>query len=255
MNQSTLLDRLDAIAESVKNTQDALAFLALGSVGKETSRIDEFSDLDFFVICKPDKKDRFIHHVDWLTAVKPAAFFFQNTRDGLKFIYEDGILCEFAIFTEEEFSSAQYSEGRFLWKAPSFHAVETTVRKKPLYLTSSEDYLLGEAITNLYVGMGRYLRGEKLSAFSFVQNYAFHHVLTLIALKHPSEKPFEDVFNLERRFETRFGAYAQDLSKMMQGYERTPESAEAILTYLVTNYTLKPAMVSLIEELIYRSRK
>ncbi len=255
MDKNILLERLKQVAESVKSTGDALAFLALGSVGKETQRIDEFSDLDFFVICKADKKERFIHRVDWLTSVEPAAFYFQNTRDGLKFVFEDGILCEFAIFTEEEFSTAQYSEGRFLWKDDAFRVTEGKAQKEPEYLSSTEGYLLGEALTNLYVGMGRYLRGEKMSAFSFVQSYAVHHVLALISQKFPSEKPFMDVFNVERRFELRYSRFANDLASMTQGYAHTPESAEAILAFLNRHFQINRTMSHLISSLIDRARK
>ncbi len=255
MDKNSLLERLKQVAESVKNTGDALAFLALGSVGKETQRIDEFSDLDFFVICKEDKKDRFIRQVDWLTAIRPAAFYFQNTRDGLKFVFEDGILCEFAIFTETEFRTALYSEGRFLWKDDAFQVYESTAKKEPEYLSGDEAYFIGEALTNLYVGMGRYLRGEKMSAFSFVQNYAVHHVLSLICQKFPSEKPFMDVFNTERRFEIRYSRFSNDIAQMTQGYNHTPESAEAILNFLNRFFRVNVAMSRLIASLIDRARK
>jgi len=253
MNKTLILERLSQVVESVKATQDALAFLALGSIGKETDRLDEFSDLDFFIICKSDKKARFIDHVDWLTNVSPAAFYFQNTKDGLKFVFEDGILCEFAIFTEEEFSHALYSEGRFLWKAPGFAENASGPKTRPDFLVADQGFLVGEVLTNLYVGMGRYIRGEKLSAFSFVQNYALHSLLALIAQKYPSNEPFMDVFNPERRFEQRNMLFAKDIPWMCQGYNRTPESAQAILDFLVHLFPTDPKMVRLIRALIQRS--
>lgn len=254
MNKSILLERLSQVVESVENTHDALAFLALGSVGKETDRIDEFSDLDFFVICKPDKKARFIDNVDWLTRIMPSAFYFQNTQDGLKFVYQDGILCEFAVFTEEEFAHAHYSEGRLLWKDPAFVVQDGKPQSKADFLSSSQTYLMGEALTNLYVGLARFLRGEKLSAFSFVQNYALHSVLILIHQKFPSEEPYLDVFNPERRFEVRYGRFARDISQMSQGYDHTPESAQAILDFLKTHFSVDPKMSTLIEALIKRAQ-
>ena len=253
MNKATILERLNQVVESVKNTHDALAFLALGSIGKETARLDEFSDLDFFVICKPDKKERFIKNVDWLVRVYPEAFYFQNTKDGLKFVFEDGILCEFAVFTEEEFSHALYSEGKFLWKDLSFVEHESSPKTHADFLAVDESFLVGEVLTNLYVGLGRYIRGEKLSGFSFVQNYALHSVLILIAQKYPSEKPYLDVFNPERRFEQRHGLFAKDIPWMCQGYDRTPESAQAILDFVCHEFTANTQMVRLIRGLIERA--
>ena len=42
---------------------------------------------------------------------------------------------------------------------------------------------LGEALTNLYVGMAREKRGEKLSAMRFIQGYAVDRLLELAEYK------------------------------------------------------------------------
>ena len=55
-----LLSRLDAIGASLARRGDALALLGLGSVGVETDRIDDFSDLDFFAIVEPGRKARYL---------------------------------------------------------------------------------------------------------------------------------------------------------------------------------------------------
>lgn len=51
-----LLRRLDAIGGSLERRGEALLLLGVGSVGVETERIDDYSDLDFFVIVKPGYK-------------------------------------------------------------------------------------------------------------------------------------------------------------------------------------------------------
>ncbi|KPB04498.1 hypothetical protein [Bacillus sp. CHD6a] len=56
MRKERLLRRLDEIGLSLERTQGALLLLGLGSVGNELDRLDEFSDLDFFVIVKPGYK-------------------------------------------------------------------------------------------------------------------------------------------------------------------------------------------------------
>ena len=53
MNKTELLlQRLDDIGQSLKDSRQALALLALGSCGAERERLDQYSDLDFFVIVK-----------------------------------------------------------------------------------------------------------------------------------------------------------------------------------------------------------
>jgi hypothetical protein len=51
MNDSLpLLYRLDEIGKSLEKSGHALALIGLGSVGLELERLDQYSDLDFFVI-------------------------------------------------------------------------------------------------------------------------------------------------------------------------------------------------------------
>ena len=66
---NALLSRLDALAVSLARRDDALALLALGSVGRETARIDRWSDLDSFVLVREGAKPRFLDSLDWLAQV------------------------------------------------------------------------------------------------------------------------------------------------------------------------------------------
>ncbi|WP_237737982.1 hypothetical protein [Exiguobacterium antarcticum] len=89
--QHALLNRLDQIGRQLEQTQDAWLLLGLGSVGQELERLDAYSDLDFFVITKPGQKQRFLDRLDWLESVHPLSFIFQNTVDGFKSLFADGI--------------------------------------------------------------------------------------------------------------------------------------------------------------------
>ena len=88
--------------------------------GLSLSGLDDYSDLDFFVIVKPEYKSRFIERLDWLEAVHPLAFSFRNTKDGHKILFEDGIYAEFAIFEEKEMEHISFSEGRIVWQEAHF---------------------------------------------------------------------------------------------------------------------------------------
>src|SRR6266699_425965 len=116
LNSQRLLERLDAIGAAVKDSGTALAVLGLGSVGVETERIDDYSDLDFFVIVKPGFKARYLDSLDWLAAISPLAFSFKNTLDGYKALFEDGIYCEFAVFEPPELSNIPFAKWRLIWK-------------------------------------------------------------------------------------------------------------------------------------------
>jgi lincosamide nucleotidyltransferase B/F len=236
-----LLARLDAIGQSLKTSVQALALLGLGSVGTETDRIDDYSDLDFFAIVKAGTKTRFLDDLDWLSTINPIAYAFPNTADGYKLLYEDGIFCEFAVFEPSELTHIPFPPGRIVWKAEGFDEAITTPQPIRQHERSVE-WLLGEALTNLYVGLGRFHRGEKLSATYFIQNYAVGRI-TDLAPHIETAQPFHaDRFGGERRFEVRYPNTASHLPSFAQGYERNIESAQAILAFLEQHFEVNPAI-------------
>ena len=79
LNREIISARLNSIAQTLSAKDDALALLALGSVGLETARIDAYSDLDFFVLVRDGCKHKFIQNLDWLAEVHPLTWHFQNT--------------------------------------------------------------------------------------------------------------------------------------------------------------------------------
>ncbi|GIP22181.1 hypothetical protein [Paenibacillus sp. J22TS3] len=242
-----LLRRLDEIGGSLEQRGEALLLLGVGSVGVEMERIDDYSDLDFFVIVKPGYKQQYIERLDWLEEVCPLAYTFRNTVDGYKILFEDGIYGEFAVFEEEEMEHIAYSEGRIVWIDP--HLANSRLaeiakggRRTETQRREELDFPLNEALTNLYVGLCRYARGEKLSAARFVQSYAVDNILSVLHLLEKEEAYFPDVFGEERRMERRYPSFAAQVGDMILGYERTPESALHILRYLEEAYPVNTRM-------------
>lgn len=229
-------------------TEGALALIGLGSVGSETARLDEYSDLDFFAIVRAGYKQRFLQSLDWLAAAHPIAYYFQNTDDGYKLLYADTIFCEMAIFEPDELVNIPFTAARVVWQAADFDAapLQPKTKSEP---RRDEAWYLGEAMTNLYVGLCRFQRGEKLAAARFIQGYAVDRVLDLAALLEEERPGFHDPFAQERRFEQRFPETAVHLSQFIQGYEKSPQSARAILHFLADHFALNPAMKQAIEEL------
>ncbi|MDQ4076259.1 MAG: hypothetical protein M3220_08430 [Chloroflexota bacterium] len=104
------------------------------------------------------------------------------------------------------------------------------------------DWLIGEILTNLYVGLGRFRRGEKLSACRFIQGYAIDRIVELSQLIETERSLSADPFLLERRYEFRFPTVAKELPRFMQGYDRSPESAKAILDFLEKHVEVNPSI-------------
>ncbi len=247
---NSLLDRLDAIGGSLEKTGHALALIGLGSVGLELERLDAYSDLDFFAVVEDGFKTHYIEDLGWLSAVASLAYTFRNTPDGYKLLFADGIFCEFAVFERGELDAIPFAPGRVVWKQPWVDPAIGTPKaagKAPPALDAA--FQLGEALTNLYVGLGRYARGEKLSAARFIQQYAVDHLVELAPLLESENPTQQDPFTRERRFEQRFPGLARELPRFVQGYERSRESALALLEFFEQHFDVNPALAAEIRRL------
>ncbi|HEY5769444.1 MAG TPA: hypothetical protein VIS71_06325 [Terrimicrobium sp.] len=178
--QDLLISRLDEIGFSLARSNKALALIGLGSVGIELDRLDAYSDLDFFAVVEAGFKGEFLDSLAWLSSICPIAYCFRNTRDGYKLLFQDGVFCEFAVFEEPELREIPFAPGRIIWKkegASDALAMPRMIRDVPGEW--SPEWLVGEALTNLYVGLSRFHRGEKLSAMRLIQCHAVDRILEL----------------------------------------------------------------------------
>jgi lincosamide nucleotidyltransferase len=252
--KTLLIRRLEQISEAVRNSGNALAFLALGSCGQNRERLDEYSDLDFFVIVKEGYKEQYIDRLDWITGVSETGYYFKNTPDGYKLLFKDGVFCEFAVFEPGELEGIPAEKGLFLWKAEGFQVPDKAGSiisdEKPAPQEKDTQWVIGEALTNLYVGLERYHRGEKLSAYRFVQAYAFDRIMDLISLLEKEQPVKRDIFDNSRRFESRFPGMSKELHAFLQGYDKIPESAKAILEFLDSHFSINAYIKESILELL-----
>ncbi|WP_034769900.1 hypothetical protein [Exiguobacterium artemiae] len=249
--QHALLARLDQIGQRLEQTNDAWLLLGLGSVGQELERLDTYSDLDFFVITKSGQKQRFLDRLDWLESVHPLSFIFQNTVDGFKLLFADGIYGECAIFELDEMPDIAFSPGRIVWQDPTFPGVDLTISKQtpPPIRRDTLDFALNEALTNLYVGLCRYARGERLSGLQLVEQHAFSNLLSVLHLLESEVVYYPDRYGNERRAEQRFPEAEKRFADVLQGYARVPESALALLAWLEQIQPVNPAMAAEIRKL------
>lgn len=238
MNQSVtakvLHERLGLLARDLSTRAGALGLLALGSVGRETDRLDDWSDLDFFVIVRNGAKQAFIENLAWLEAAHPLLWHFQNTDDGCKALMTDGVFCEFAVFEAHELERIPYAPGRFVWR---HNELEQSLATPKLTLPAKREatWLVGEALSNLIIGLQRHARGEKLAAMRMIQVHALDRILEFLELRQLA--PYNplatrDAFNIDRRIEIRSPRGASELSKWAGGYEQTVSAALALLAVL-----------------------
>lgn len=245
-----LLGRLSQVAEVLERSGKGVALLGAGSTGLELERLDQFSDLDFLAVVAEGSKDEFVSSLAWLEAVHPIAYAYRNTVDGYKVLFADGIFAEFGILTPTELTAIPYPPTRIVWKTDAFDERQAQGNDLPPQGGKpSLEWLIGEILTNLYVGLSRYKRGEKLAAFHLVQVHAVNRIVELAPYIEAAQSLPSDIFARERRFEGRFPGVSAPLSAFMQGYDATPQSARAILEFLnerfEVNKTMREAILNL----------
>jgi len=207
--------------------------LGLGSVGTDLERLDEHSDLDFFVVVDDGSKERYLTDLGWLDDAAPVVYSFDNSVDGRKVLWADGLYAEYAIFTLDELRAGSYAGARVVWARDDAPAdIDRAGRPFAPSPYERPEYQVGEALTNLYVGLHRELRGERLAATRLIQTHAIDRLLTYLDLTGAASRPRQDPFAVERGAERRFGHEALPLASMLPGYERNREAALAILDWL-----------------------
>jgi hypothetical protein len=251
-----LLARLDDLADVFRARGDVISLLGLGSVGQDLGRLDEHSDMDFFVIVDDGAKERYLTELDWLEAVGPVVYSFANSVDGRKVLWADGLFAEYAIFTLAELQAGSYLGARVVWSRPDApDGLEHMGRPLPVSPYNRPEYQVGEALTNLYIGLHRELRGERLAATRLIQTHAIDRLLTYLDLTEQATRPRQDPFAVERGAETRFSPELLPLAALVQGYDRNRESALAILEWLEARVEVSEVLAAAIRGLAFTDRR
>jgi hypothetical protein len=249
---AALLARLDAIGAALAQRPDALGLLGLGSVGRETDRLDAYSDLDFFAVVRPGAKANYIDSLDWLAAARPLMWHFRNTVDGHKALMDDGVFCEFAVFEPQELERIPFAPGRWIWRRDELDP-QLAAPRVPLPSAELPDevWLVGEALSNLIVGLQRLARGETLAAMRLIQVHAVDRLLQLAERAAP--RAGRDAFALERRIEQRQPMLRGLLPLAVPGYGASPAAARTILAWLQAQHEVPSTLAAHIEALAQRA--
>lgn len=165
-----------------------------------------------------------------------------HTDDGFRVVYEDGVLCDFGVVEEHELAGLAREKGLLIWSEADFDRSACEAVHLPVTDGSTPEQHLGEVLWNLYVGLLRYSRGEKLAAYRDIQETAVRHLLYLTSAGPRNDSP-ADPFVIERRYESRYPDRSQCLPLFLPGYEKSPEAVLNILSYLERNIALPEPFV------------
>jgi hypothetical protein len=208
--QAFSIEKFLSYSEALRVNLDAryevVGLVFLGSAA-DTSRVDEWSDHDFFVISVDDQAEALRQNLDWLPAFDQISIAVRETDHGLKVVYEDGQVLEFAVFKDSELDTI--SAGEFavaIDKCNLQNRMQALAEKslaKPANLKTEFELFLCQ----LLIGVGRARRGEKLIAGQHIRSWAINNLLGLVRLNlAPVEgtETLADNFTRYRRFELQY---------------------------------------------------
>ncbi|MFW5771775.1 MAG: hypothetical protein ACOCZH_00525 [Phototrophicaceae bacterium] len=202
------------LVASAQADPDVVGLVALGSMANAARR-DNWSDHDFFVITRPGRQEHYRQTLTWLPDHARIVLHFRETAHGLKVMYDDAHLLEFAVFDPEELSVARANDYVVLLDRAGIAAHMQAIaapRAEPVDPGRQCRFVL----TLIQVGSGRYARGERLSGHVFIKSYALDHLLRLlIALHAPAGNPVLDNLDPFRRVERAFPALAAEISALL----------------------------------------
>ncbi|WP_430783334.1 hypothetical protein [Actinoplanes sp. G11-F43] len=243
-----VLRRLDEIVVVLRERADVVALLGLGSCGAQLARLDEHSGLDFFLVVDGGAKWRYLDRTDWLAG--PVTYRFDHDRNGRRALYADGVFADFRVFTVAELRETPFSGARVVWRRPDAPKdLAESGRAVPREPFHTEEFHLNNALTGLYTGLHRELRGERLAASRLIQGRAVDDVIALLRLDG-GDFPYRDPFDPARRVERAYSPRSLPLAEMVPGYGGNVAAARFILQWLARRYTVPAGIGDALRDLI-----
>lgn len=221
----------ERLRQALAADERVLGLVALGSMARQDTQPDRWSDHDFFVIVRSGDQEVFRRDLSWLPDAGDLVLSYRETAHGLKALYRDGHLLEFAVFDPEELHLAKVNQYRVLLDRGGIAGAMSRVREESARWISTAgmgDFeRFGQFLANLLVGVGRHARGEHLSGRQFL-GYALQNLVVLLAKHVPKETdhPLDDLDPL-RRFERVWPALGSELEAALAA--PVPEGARGLL--------------------------
>jgi hypothetical protein len=138
-----------------------------------------------------------------------------ETQHGLRVLYDDGHLLEFAVFDLAEIALSGVSRYRTLLDRGGVEEACADARNHPKP-QHDDEHLFGMVVTAALVAVGRGRRGEVLSA-AFLVTWGLTYLTRLIARVVPAENTsILDDFDALRRFERAYPALGEELGAIVR---------------------------------------
>ena len=224
------------------NAHPAVVGLVFLGSAADHSRFDEWSDHDFFVFTEEDSAEALRQDLSWLPNFDQIVIRPRETAHGLKVVYRDGHVLEFAVFKNSELEIA--AANSFLVTLDKTGDIQTRMqaiadkaaaesdRANKTEFDQEREFEL--FLCQLLIGVGRARRGEVLIGGQHVRSWAINNLLGLVRhWQHPARGTEDKTDNLNRfrRFEIQYPSIAARVESALQ--KPVDQAAEFLLETLV----------------------
>jgi hypothetical protein len=203
----------------------------------DPERFDIYSDYDFYLVTQDDDAEPMRQNLEWLPRLEEIAYWARETAHGLKVVYKDGTILEFAIFTLDELSNSVVNHFFVdLDKADIDARTQAIKVKGELKSHETVEDHLAIIYTLLMIAVGRARRGELLIAGQFIRSYAALHLIKAVKKTFDSaDLTKRDVLDPWRRFEWEYPEIALKLNTALAKDVEASAWAIGELAYEVFN--------------------
>ncbi|MCB2222856.1 MAG: aminoglycoside 6-adenylyltransferase [Actinobacteria bacterium] len=190
MDAAAYLDYLERLVADLGEDPRVRGVLAFGSTAATTHEPDRWSDHDLGLVVEQGSEEAFRTDPSWLPDHGRLLLWMREDRRSVKGVFDDGHQVEAAVIPPEDLARVPLGAVRVLLdKGGVAAALRQPGRPDPADARRPESHLVGQFVTALLVGLGRYARGEVLSGEQFVKVHAAGHLLALLPAVAPPEDP------------------------------------------------------------------
>ena len=168
----------------------------------DRNRVDEWSDHDFAWVTAPGAQDAYRHDLSWLPEADSIALSVIEHHGGVKVVYDDGRVLEFGITSLADFTAWAGNSIEVIVDKGGVAEAVATILSAPLPEGEPDaDRAIRLVLTQLLIGVGRYRRGEVLSAGRSIRDEATGHLLVALGARLHGATERLDTLDPRRRFD------------------------------------------------------
>lgn len=209
----------EKLVDAARRDPDVLGVILAGSTANAARR-DAWSDHDFLWIVQSGQQERYRQDLSWMPDTDRIVLRYRENAHGLNVIYDYGDyahLAEFAVFDLVEVDAMKANDYSVPVDKANITArmkiVEQKSAPEPLNIVGAVEH----ALELIFVGVSRYARGEKISAHTFVRQWALRRLLQVLpAVIQPPDAAKLDTLDVFRRVEVVMPELARQIDHLLR---------------------------------------